>query len=228
MKCILLCKNTFCQKVIEILSSIGIGVERVVLRTLVANLTILQLNRSIQKVFACKMLLSGKFSLFLNLPHCSVRMIIWIFFLILVVWCWLVLWLVKFPKNETAMLPKLTSFLGFLCIESSGGLTRECVEKVPLKVFSCVHRLDLTIVYNNLSSSCRWWDQVNAMCVSQNIWRCHDPNNWLKICKFWIIVSNRVRSTLLVEWYLSCVEKYLQLFYSFALRHFGRLETVRD
>ena len=105
------------------------------------------------------------------------------------------------------MLSKLTSFLGFLCIESSGGLTRECVEKVPLKVFSCVHRLDLTVVHNNLSSSCRWWDQGNAMCVSQNIWPCHDPNNWLKICKCWIIVSNRIRSTLLVEWYWSRVEK---------------------
>ena len=91
VKCFLLRKNIFCQKVIEILSSIGIDVERVVLRTLVAALTILQLTCSIRKVFAWKLLLSGKFSHFLNLPHCSIRMIIWIFFLILVVWCCLVL-----------------------------------------------------------------------------------------------------------------------------------------
>ena len=75
VKCFLLRKNIFCQKVIEILSSIGIDVERVVLRTLVAALTILQLTCSIRKVFAWKMLLPGKFSLFLNLPHCSMVLI---------------------------------------------------------------------------------------------------------------------------------------------------------
>ena len=63
MKCVLLYKNIFCQKVIEILSFIGIGVERVVLRTLVAALTILQLTCSIRKVFAWKILLFRKFLL---------------------------------------------------------------------------------------------------------------------------------------------------------------------
>ena len=105
-------------------------------------------------------------------------------------------------------------FLGFLCIESSGGLTRECMEQVSfnqsfiqslanrISIYCSRYKQKAGFTYNALATSkvqtslkihtlwhiCgRWWALDNATCVSKNISPCHDPQMIFSIGNSWYI-----------------------------------------